>query len=92
MNSLSESDRGFITVDTVERFQGSERDFIIYSVPTKSVAMLDILCNTKTIDNIPVDRKLNVAITRARKKFVMLGHYQVLSQNPIYKRLIEDLH
>ena len=36
-----------------------------------------------------VDRKLNVAITRARKQFIMLGNEQLLSQNVLYSQLID---
>jgi superfamily I DNA and/or RNA helicase len=91
LNSLSEEDKGLITVDTVERFQGSERDIIIFSVPTNSTYLLNLLSKSKEINNINVDRKLNVAITRAKKKFVLLGNYEILSQNPIYKNLINQL-
>ena len=88
MNALSEEDRDRITVDTVERFQGSERDIIIYCIPANSMYLLDILSKTKIIDDTFVDRKLNVAITRAKRKFIMLGNSEVLEKNDIYKQLI----
>lgn len=78
-----------ILVDTVERFQGSERDIIIYSTATNYKIFLDKLSNSKIIDNIDVDRKLNVAITRAKEQFILLGNKNFLNQNVIYKRLIE---
>jgi len=91
LNALCDADRKIITVDTVERFQGSERDIIIYSVPTNSLYLLDILAKTKIIQNTLVDRKLNVAITRAKKKFIMLGNKQILCKNYMYKNLLSCL-
>jgi DNA replication ATP-dependent helicase Dna2 len=80
-----------ITIDTVERFQGSERDIIIFSTATNSTYLLNILSQSVKIEGKLVDRKLNVAITRAKKKFFLLGNYDILSQNSIYKKLIAQL-
>jgi DNA replication ATP-dependent helicase Dna2 len=91
LNRLSDTDKNIISVDTVERFQGAERDIIIFSSATNSAYLLDILSNAIEIDSIVVDRKLNVAITRAKKKFILLGNHDILSQNSIYKKLISKL-
>lgn len=77
-----------IIVDTVERFQGSERKTIIFSTAT-NFNMLNSLSVIRTIDDLAVDRKLNVAITRAKERFIMLGDRQVLEQNEIYSRLLK---
>jgi DNA replication ATP-dependent helicase Dna2 len=90
-NKLNEDDKEKIIVDTVERFQGSERDIIILSLATNSTYLLNMLSNKAVIDGSVVDRKLNVAITRARKKLIILGNYEILSQDPIYKKLIDNL-
>ncbi|MBF1603995.1 MAG: ATP-binding protein, partial [Prevotella sp.] len=53
-----------ISIDTVERYQGSQRDIILYSFTIQSRYQLDFLtANTFYEDGQPIDRKLNVAIT-----------------------------
>jgi superfamily I DNA and/or RNA helicase len=50
---------------------------------------LDFLTsNTFTENGRRIDRKLNVAITRARKQFVLIGNGQLLMRNELYKSLI----
>ena len=39
---------------------------------------------------MPVDRKLNVALTRAREQMLMVGAPAVLSHNALFQRLIEE--
>ncbi|HPD34441.1 MAG TPA: hypothetical protein PKV40_08875, partial [Candidatus Kapabacteria bacterium] len=40
------------------------------------------------IDDLPIDRKLNVAITRAREHLIILGCQSILKQSPIHCKLI----
>ena len=78
-----------ISIDTVERYQGSQRDVIIYAFGVQDQADLDFLTSNCFVEGgHTIDRKLNVAITRARKQLLMTGCQQVLSQNPIYAKLI----
>jgi len=77
-----------ITVDTVERFQGSQRDTIIYSFCIKTENQLKALPNWMEEHGKRIDRKLNVALTRARKQLFLIGNENLLSQNEIYKKLI----
>jgi DNA replication ATP-dependent helicase Dna2 len=79
-----------IMVDTVERFQGSQRNFIVYSATVSSLAQLGFLAQSihLCIDGVEVDRKLNVAFTRARKHFTLIGNEVLLQENPHYRRLI----
>jgi superfamily I DNA and/or RNA helicase len=36
-----------------------------------------------------IDRKLNVAITRAKKRLIVIGNPQILSQSPVHKELLD---
>lgn len=79
-----------ISIDTVERYQGSQRDIILYSFTIQSRYQLDFLtANTFYEDGQPIDRKLNVAITRARKQLILTGNEQTLRQNQIFAELID---
>ena len=79
-----------ITIDTVERFQGSQRDVIIYGFTVDDQAGLDFLTENVFIDNgLTIDRKLNVVMTRARQHLFMVGNPQLLATNPLFRRLIQ---
>jgi DNA replication ATP-dependent helicase Dna2 len=78
-----------ITIDTVERYQGSERDVIVYSVCANTYDQLENLSMLVLSDGQLVDRKLNVALTRARKQLFITGNSEILSTNLVYYKLIE---
>lgn len=77
-----------VAVDTVERFQGSERDIIIYSFCVNNLFQLRMLPNLMQENGIWIDRKLNVVLTRARKQLFITGVESILRQNEIYAQLI----
>lgn len=74
------------TIDTVERYQGSARSIIIYSPCLNYPRQLNTLVSKNTEG---VDRKLNVAITRAREHFIMVGNAELLKKSTDYANLIE---
>ena len=79
-----------ISVDTVERYQGSERDVIIYSFCVNNRSQLKSLPNLTEENGVLIDRKLNVALTRARKRLIIIGNPDLLKEDPIYRRLLES--
>jgi hypothetical protein len=80
-----------ITIDTVECYQGSQRDLIIYGTTIHSPHAVGLLSQPVVVDGTLVDRKLNVAITRARQQFVLVGNRQVLTNSPIYGGLWQKM-
>ena len=81
-----------ITIDTVERYQGSQRDIIIYGFTIKKYYQLAFLTDNEYLDeneNALIDRKLNVAMTRARKHLVMIGNDELLANDETFHKLIE---
>ncbi len=82
-----------ISIDTVERYQGSQRDVIIYSLTIQHPYQLDFLtANCFEENGKVIDRKLNVAMTRARKQLLMTGNVEILSANPLFAELIRRYH
>ena len=78
-----------ISIDTVERYQGSQRDVIIYSLGVQDAEQLAFLTsNSFEEGGHVIDRKLNVAMTRARKQLLMTGNMDILRQNAIFSELI----
>jgi DNA replication ATP-dependent helicase Dna2 len=69
-----------IDVDTVERYQGSERDTIIVSLVKTDHA------GTFLADH----RRLNVTLTRARRKLILFGNRECLVMSPLFRTLIEQ--
>lgn len=80
-----------ISVDTIERYQGSERDVIIYSLSINQLSQLEWLPNLTEEKGVFIDRKLNVALTRARKRLFILGVPELLQQDPIYNSLLQQI-
>lgn len=72
--------RSLITVNTIDGFQGQERDVIFISlVRANEDGQIGFLNDL---------RRMNVAITRARMKLVILGDAATLTRHPFYKRLM----
>ena len=73
--------RHLISVNTVDGFQGQERDIILISlVRSNDEGQIGFLRDL---------RRMNVAITRARMKLIILGDASTMTRHPFYKRLYE---
>lgn len=73
--------RSVITVNTVDGFQGQERDVILISlVRANEDGQIGFLNDL---------RRMNVAITRARMKLIILGDASTLTRHPFYRRFYE---
>ncbi len=79
-----------ITIDTVERYQGSQRDYILYGFTVQRLYQLNFLTNnTFEEDGCVIDRKLNVAMTRARKHLLMFGNPEIICEDPVFAKLVD---
>ena len=78
-----------ITIDTVERFQGSQRRYIIYGLTIQRHYQLRFIAESTFEENgMLIDRKLNVAMTRAQEYLLIVGNAGLLLHIPIYDRLL----
>jgi hypothetical protein len=74
-----------LTVDTVERFQGSQRECIIMSYPIRYQYELNMLQSINSIGTI--DRKLNVALSRAKEQLIIIGNSRILAHSEFYHKV-----
>ena len=71
--------RHLISVNTVDGFQGQERDIILISLVRSN--------DSGQIGFLRDLRRMNVAITRARMKLIILGNADTMTRHPFYRRL-----
>lgn len=79
--------RKLVNVDTVERYQGSARDIIVISMCLNIESQLKQMIS---LSSDGIDRKLNVALTRARKQVIILGNEEIMRKNVVYASLIDS--
>jgi DNA replication ATP-dependent helicase Dna2 len=74
------SERTDVTVDTVDRFQGSSKEVVLVSFVA-----------TGTLDGPLFEdyRRINVALTRAKKSLVLVGDADALASDPFYARMLD---
>ncbi len=72
-----------IEIDTVDGFQGREKEVIILSLTRSN--------QRKNIGFLKDLRRLNVSITRARRKLVIIGDTNTLSSHPVYIKLFDHI-
>ena len=79
-----------ITIDTVERYQGSQRKYIIYGFTVQQYYQLEFLTSHvfEDAEGDIVDRKLNVAMTRAMEHLILVGNPKLLANNYTFYKLL----
>ena len=78
-----------VTIDTVERFQGGEKDIIIASMAVFNPKQMSMIQSYDLSGK--VDRKLNVLLSRAREKIIFIGYEPVLISDPQYAQVINKM-
>ena len=73
-----------LSVDTVDRFQGGERPVMILSFATRTTPELQSQLREHLTDR----NRLNVALTRAQHKLLLVGHSSALEELPVFGRLL----
>lgn len=82
-------DAADIQTDTVERFQGGEKDIIIASI---SIDNPSRLASMESINlDCTLDRKLLVTISRAKEQLIFLGNKESLIKSPFYAAMIRQI-
>lgn len=76
--------RHLLSVNTVDGFQGQERDVIIVSLVRSN--------NDGQIGFLRDLRRMNVAMTRARSKLIIIGDHETLAHHEFYKKLYEYIN
>ena len=76
LKSLSD----LMTIDTVDGFQGQERDLMLISLTRSN--------DRGEIGFLSEERRMNVALTRAKRKLILIGDSSTLAQNPFFDGLL----
>jgi DNA replication ATP-dependent helicase Dna2 len=73
-----------LSVDTVDRFQGGERSIIIISFATSVTPP----AGSQLRDHLTDAHRLNVALTRAQRKLILIGNATALAELPVFRELL----
>lgn len=73
--------REYITIDTVDGFQGQERDLMMISLTRSN--------DRGEIGFLAEERRMNVALTRAKRKLILIGDSGTLAQHPLFSNLLD---
>uniref|UniRef100_A0AC35FII6 DNA replication ATP-dependent helicase/nuclease n=1 Tax=Panagrolaimus sp. PS1159 TaxID=55785 RepID=A0AC35FII6_9BILA len=86
VDELRKSLPSSIETNTVDQYQGRDKDIILISLVHTSISDLDY-CNESLLS----ERRVNVALTRAKKKLILVGCLESLSTIPLMKNLIQKI-
>jgi DNA replication ATP-dependent helicase Dna2 len=84
----TESKSEKVSIDTVERFQGSERNIIIVSFSIHNSSQIR---NLESVNTDGIDRKLLVTLSRASDQLILVGHRKALDFSSNYSRIIRHI-
>jgi DNA replication ATP-dependent helicase Dna2 len=73
-----------LSIDTVDRFQGGERSIIIISFATSVTPPAE----SQLRDHLTDAHRLNVALTRAQRKLILIGSAAALAELPVFRELV----
>jgi DNA replication ATP-dependent helicase Dna2 len=73
-----------LSIDTVDRFQGGERQVIIISFATTATPEVE----SQLREHLTNPNRLNVALTRAQRKLILVGAAPALEKLPFFDRLL----
>ena len=73
-----------LSIDTVDRFQGGERPVIIISFATTAAPP----AGSQLRDHLTNPHRLNVALTRAQRKMILVGNADALEELAVFQRLL----
>ena len=80
-SSIGDSGRSSIEVDSVDGFQGREKEAVIVSlVRSNREGEVGFLADT---------RRMNVAMTRARRKLIVIGDSATITTHPFYEKMVK---
>ena len=77
-----------MSIDTVDRFQGGERKVIIISFATTTAPEVE----SQLREHLTNPNRLNVALTRAQQKLILVGCASALERLPVFERLLAYCH
>ena len=78
-----------ILVDTVERYQGQQRDIVIYTLATNDHQSMQTLQAPNQEGT--TDRKLLVSLSRAKEQLILLGNRELAQSSPAYSKVIQQI-
>jgi DNA replication ATP-dependent helicase Dna2 len=74
-----------LSIDTVDRFQGGERSVIIISFATSTTPSTE----SQLREHLTNPHRINVALTRAQRKLILVGNVAALENLALFKRLLD---
>jgi senataxin len=84
LEALGEEGRQLVDVNTIDGFQGREKDVVIFSA-VRSLAPR----GHANIGFVADERRINVGLTRARSSLLVIGNFKVLQKDAHWRNLVK---